>query len=128
VIRVIDAAADVIETHEQPRVQTAGNANCNLDKPVAISYLKSCNRFEARFCTGIVLTSVAILTMNWFLIVSLRMTLYPKVGDGFVVAAWLAIRLRRQSGVKIQQSAGMCALLDSGKVSSQNLYRKQFIL
>src|SRR2546425_3267241 len=114
--------------HTSSRVSSnTGNANCNLDKPVAISYLKSCDRFEARFCTGIVLMSGAILTMNWFLIVSLRMALYPKVGDSFAVAAWLARRLRRQSGVKIQQPAGMCALLDSGKVSSQNLYRKQFI-
>jgi len=47
VIRVIDEADDVIEMHEQPReFKQRENANCNLDKPVAISYLKSCDRFS----------------------------------------------------------------------------------
>jgi len=79
VIRVIDKAGDVIETHEQPReLKPAGNENCNLDKPAAISYLKSCDRFAARFCTGIVLTSGAILTMNWFLFAkSLSQAIHP---------------------------------------------------
>jgi hypothetical protein len=38
-IRIFDEAGTVIEAHEQPRqFKEPGNANCNLDKPVAISY------------------------------------------------------------------------------------------